>query len=855
MPDQTLFPSPSISIEKEMQESYLAYAMSVIVSRALPDVRDGLKPVHRRILYAMYEKGYVHAKAHKKCARIVGDVLGLYHPHGDTAIYDALVRMAQNFSTRVPLIDGQGNFGTMDGDSAAAMRYTEARLTAISDALLRDLDKNTVDFVPNYDETETMPSILPAGYPNLLVNGSMGIAVGMATNIPPHNLGEVIDGCCHLIDNPEDTDLSSIVFGPDFPTGGKIMGTEGIRKALDTGRGTLIVRGVCQVRTLDRYTVITITQLPYQVNKSKLVAKIAELLQNKDIEGITDLRDESDRNGIKIVIEVRKDIIPEVLLNQLYALTPLQTTFSVNALALHQGQPLCMNMVQMLNAFIAFRFSVLTRRTIFELNKAQARAHIITGLYVAVSCIDPMVQAIRQSKDREEARHVLQTTPWPAECLNALFQRMSLTDTASQTSLCTIKKAECYLSLDQTNAILDLRLHRLTGLEHQNLVQELEKLLQEIQRCTDLLSSDHAMRTFMKQELQEIKTTYATPRRTSIEDYTPNISLEDLIPKEDMVVTVSVRGYIKRVPLGTYKSQHRGGKGRNAMDTVDEDAVQKVIVANTHTVLLFFSDKGQAYTLKVYELPLATPQSKGKNIRQLLPFEKTEALSTLIPLGDTTPQDQDLIFVTSYGHVRRNSLKDFSSIRSNGLMAMRLEENSDERLVNVCLCHEDQDVILTTREGRSIRFSVKDVRRFAGRSSRGVRGIRLKNNDCVVSTNLLSAQKKDELLLTISERGFGKRTLAQEYRVSGRGGQGVATMQVTKRTGYVVNTFPVHENDHILLLTNAGQMIRCPVNQIRVSGRRTQGVIIFRVQDKETLVSAINVPQPDIEVLDEIDTE
>ena len=881
-----------ISVEEEMKRSYLDYAMSVIVSRALPDVRDGLKPVHRRILYAMAEAGYTSDKPFRKSARVVGDVLGKYHPHGQAAIYDSLVRMAQDFSLRLLLVDGHGNFGSMDGDRPAAERYTEVRLKPVSDmCLLEDYDKGTVNFEPNYDGTLEIPTVLPARFPNLLVNGAGGIAVGMATNIPTHNLGEVIDACCALIDQPDLSfeDLLAIVPGPDFPTGGMITSRKGILDAYRTGRGSIPIRGRAHVEEVrkDREAII-ITEIPYQVNKSRLVERIAELVNAKELEGISDLRDESDRHGVRVVIELKRDAQADVVLNRLYAMTPLQTSFGVNMLALHGGRPLQMNLHQVLAAFLAFREEVVTRRTRFYLNKARDRAHLVLGLLVAVFHIDAVVALIRASKDAAEARQALMARLWPAD---DIVPYLSLLQEEA-----SLKEGGYQLSEAQVKAILDLRLHRLTGLERSKLQDEMQGLLEQIKGFLELLASRPKMLELIKTELLEVRGKYADPRRTAIEELSGSQDMEDLIQREDMVVTFSHKGYIKRVALNAYRSQRRGGRGKSAMATREEDVVSQVFVANTHTPLLFFSSGGKAYQLKVYELPLGSPQTRGKPLISILDsLGKDESIATLLPVPENPAEWEHLhvIFVTSAGHVRRNALSDFQNIRANGKMAMKLEE-AGERLIAVQTCRPDQDVLLTTRQGRAIRFEVEDVRQFTGRTSTGVRGVRLQKGDAVVAMTILEGtafgpeerelylrqatklrrsegegedeadlddpsllgigktlapevfqamQEGEQFILTVSERGFGKRTSAYAYRKTGRGGQGVATLDVNQRTGDVIDAFPVAESDHVMLLTNLGQLTRFPVAQVRIAGRKTQGVTLFRLDKDERVTSVVRVEE------------
>jgi len=887
----------SISIEEEMRRSYLDYAMSVIVARALPDVRDGLKPVHRRILYAMYESGYEPEKPFRKSARVVGDVMGKYHPHGDTAIYDAMVRMAQDFSMRLPLVDGQGNFGSMDGDPPAAMRYTEVRLKKSAMSLLNDIDKETVDFQPNYDDSTHEPMVLPALLPNLLVNGAGGIAVGMATNIPPHNLGEVIDACCAYIEDPAISieRLMELVPGPDFPTGGEILGLGGIRDAYLSGKGSIVIRGKSHVEQLknDREAII-ISQVPYQVNKARMVERIAELARDKIIEGITEIRDESDREGVRVVIEVRRDISADVILSLLYKHSPLQTSFGINMLALHRGQPLLMNLKQVIAAFVEFREEVINRRSRFELRKAQERGHILLGLAVAVANIDEMIKIIRASADPILARQALMERSWSIDTALPLLQLLEQDIGNPISSIPT--QADYRLTESQAKAILDLRLHRLTGLEREKIVAEMSELSIQISRLHDILNNRTLRLQLMKNELMQAKETLATPRRTEITENDSDVDIEDLIQREDMVVTLTHNGYIKRVPLSAYRAQRRGGKGKSGMDVRDEDIVNQLFVINTHTPVLFFSNQGIVYKLKTYRLPPSTAQGRGKPLVQLLPLEKDETIATLLPLPDEQETEKlSIIFATALGQVRRNKLADFVQVKSNGKIAIKLDEN--DRLVSVQVCYDHQDVFLATAAGKCIRFPVKTLRVFAGRNSDGVRGIKLQGDDRVISMTMLehgafSAEEREsflksgrypaedisesaalpsateeeeeiagvdldsnnqedqkslpsslqamaeneQLLLAVTERGYGKRTSSYAYRLTGRGGVGIANIETSERNGLVIASFPVDNNSHIMLVTNRGQVIRCPVHDIRISSRRTQGVKLFDVASDEQVV-------------------
>ena len=873
-----------ITIEEEMQTSYLAYAMSVIVSRALPDVRDGLKPVHRRILYAMREGGYDSGKPYKKSARIVGDVMGKYHPHGDSAIYDAMVRMAQDFSMRMMLVDGQGNFGSMDGDPPAAMRYTEARLNKAAETMLEDIDKETVDFQPNYDESTLEPTVLPARFPNLLVNGASGIAVGMATNIPPHNLGEVIDACCAYVDNTDITidELVEIVPGPDFPTGGRVLGRNGILGTHHTGRGSIIMQAKTSFEEIrkDR-TAIIVNEIPYQVNKSRLLERIAEIVRDKIVDGISDLRDESDRDGVRIVIELKKDAIPEIVMNQLYKFTQLQTSFGSNMLALNYGRPLLMNLKDFISAFVNFREEVITKRTIFELGKARDRGHILAGLAVAVVNIDEVIAIIRKSANPNDAREKLMAREWNVGDVAPLIKLID--DPMYPVS----DKNTYMLSEIQARAILDLRLHRLTALERDKIGNELREVTNKIAEYLAILGSREKLMNLLRDELVDIKERFATPRRTELVEMEFEADIEDLIQKEDMVVTVSHTGYVKRVPLSTYRAQKRGGKGRTGMNTKEEDFVTDLFIANTHTPVLFFTNKGIVYKMKVYKLPIGTPQARGKAFVNLLPLAKGEKISVVMPLSEDeeTWDDLNAVFATSHGTVRRNSLSDFRSIRSNGLIAMKLE--GDETLIDVRTCTDNDDIVLSTRKGKAIRFSVEDLRVFKSRNSTGIRGIRLMENDEVMSISIIrhieaTAEERitylrmasktrnqvedeviesdeeekttasivltqerfnelaymEDFLLVVTSKGFGKRTSSYEYRVTRRGGSGIWNMKLGRRNGEIVCTFNVKDNDEVMLVTNGGQIIRMPVADVRFVGRQTQGVTLFRIGDDEEVVSA-----------------
>jgi len=892
-----------ISIVDEMKRSYLDYAMSVIVSRALPDARDGLKPVHRRILYSMHENGYTPDKKYVKSARIVGDVMGQYHPHGDQSIYDALVRMAQDFAMRVMLVDGQGNFGSVDGDPPAAMRYTESRLAKAAMPLLDDIDKDTVDFTPNYDESKDEPAVLPARYPNLLVNGAGGIAVGMATNMPPHNLGEVIDGCLAFMENPDVSaeELIEIIPGPDFPTGALILGRAGARSAYTTGRGSVIMRAKSEIEEVrkDREAII-FTEIPYQVNKASLIEKIAELVREKKIEGIADLRDESDRDGMRIVVEIKRDAMADVVLNQLYRYTPLQTSFGANMVALNGGRPELMTLKDLIKAFVDFREEVVSRRTKYLLNKARERAHVLCGLAIAVANIDEVIRLIRTAPDPNTARESLMGRDWPAHDIAPLI---ALVDDPRH----KINDDGTYrLSETQARAILDLRLQRLTALGRDEIGDELSKLAAEISDYLEILRSRVRIMSIIRDELTEIRNTFATPRKTQIVDWDSDLDDEDLIAREDMVVTVSHAGYIKRVPLSAYRAQRRGGKGRAGMTTRDEDFVTRLFVANTHTPVIFFSSEGQAYKEKVWRLPLAAPNAKGKALVNMLPLAQGERITTIMPLPEEEASwdKLDVMFATSRGTVRRNKLSDFVQVNRGGKIAMKLDEG--EHIVDVQICSENDDVLLTTAKGQCIRFAVTDVRVFKGRDSMGVRGINLASGDDIISMAILRhveatgeeraaylkmrravtgeqmgsdadasddaeeteganfslSQERyaemsalEQCILTISEKGYGKRTVSYEYRITGRGGKGITAMAVNSRNGKLVASFPVENSDQIMLVTDGGQLIRVPVDGIRVVGRNSQGVTVFSTKDKEKVVSVEHVEGEEDENGDEPATE
>ncbi|HAH10270.1 MAG TPA: DNA gyrase subunit A [Alphaproteobacteria bacterium] len=876
----------SITIEEEMRRSYLDYAMSVIVARALPDVRDGLKPVHRRILYTMYENGFTPGKPYKKSARVVGDVMGKYHPHGDLAVYDAMVRLAQHFSMRLPLIDGQGNFGSMDGDNPAAQRYTEARLEKAAMALLDDLENDTVDYTMNYSNEFKEPVVLPARYPNLLVNGSAGIAVGMATNIPPHNLGEVIDACLAYINDPDVTpdQLAEIVPGPDFPTGALIIGKNAARAALQRGRGSIIVRAKTHIETIrkDREAII-VTEFPYQVNKGQLIEKIGELVKEKKIEGISEVRDESDRQGVRSVIELKRDAVADVVLNQLFRFTQLQISFGVNMLALNRGRPELLGLKDVITAFVDFREEVVARRMRFLLRQARDKAHIQVGLAIAVANIDEFIHIIRTSPDPATARARIMERAWPAKDMAPLVALIA--DPRHVIG----GDGMIRLSEEQARAILELRLHRLTGLGRDELGGELTKLGGEIKDYLEILGSRSKLMGIIRDELTAMKAEFATPRRTQLVEMEGEVEDEDLIQREDMVVTVTHAGAIKRVPLSAYRVQARGGRGRTGVTTREEDFVTRLFVASTHAPILFFSSAGMAYVLKVWRLPLSTPQGRGKALVNLLPLKEGETITTVLPLPekDSDWEGMDVMFATRSGDVRRNSLADFTSVKANGKIAMKIEDG--DAIIAVQLCSARDDVLLTTRGGKCIRFSVEDVRVFKGRDSTGVRGIKLNDGEQVVSAAILrhvdatpaearaylkqAAQMRraagdedadtapvddaedaveelaltperyaelganEQFVLTLSARGFGKRTSAYEYRVTGRGGSGIVAMAMSDRNGVIVASFPVEDSDQIMLISDGGQTIRCPVGDVRIAGRATQGVTVFRLSDGESVVS------------------
>ena len=875
-----------IAIEDELKRSYLDYAMSVIVSRALPDARDGLKPVHRRILYSMHEQGYGAGGSYRKSARVVGDVIGKYHPHGDQAVYFAMVRMAQPFSMGLMLVDGQGNFGSIDGDMPAAMRYTEVRMARPAESLLADIEKDTVEFQDNYDGSESEPTVLPSRIPNLLVNGAGGIAVGMATNIPPHNLGEIVDACLAIIDNPDLPleELLEIVPGPDFPTGGEIIGRTGSRQALMTGRGSVIVRGVATVEEIrkDREAIV-ITELPYQVNKATLVERIADLVREKRIEGVADIRDESDRQGMRVVVELKRDAAGEVLLNQLYRFTDLQNSFGVNMLALNRGKPEQLGLRALIDCFLAFREEVIVRRTKFDLNKARDRGHVLVGLAIAVANIDEFIAIIRSSRDPAEARERLQARDWPTGDMLPLIALIQDPRTV------VVDGVKVKLSDEQARSILALTLSRLTGLGREEIFGEAETLATAIAGYLQILGSRDQVLDIMRAELRAVREAFAVPRRSRFTEGDADLEDEDLIAREDMVVTVTHGGYVKRTPLNTYRTQKRGGKGRSGMATKAEDAVVRVFVASTHAPILFFSSEGQVYTLKVWRLPIGLPNSRGKALVNLLPLEQNETITSILqaPEDEAAWDRQDLMFATQSGGVRRNKLSDFQRINRAGKIAMKLDEG--DHIVGVSICTADQDVLLTTALGRCIRFAVDEVRVFAGRDSTGVRGVRLAEGDRVMSMAILRqvgstpeerraymkqaaalrratgealddagtpddeevgdvaeaalSQERfaelgaaEQFILTADSEGFGKRTSAYEYRRTGRGGQGLIAHDMA-RGGHLVASFPVETGDELMMVSDQGQIIRAPVDEIRIAGRNTRGVILFRTAEGEHVVS------------------
>ncbi len=880
-----------ITIEEEMKRSYLDYAMSVIVSRAIPDVRDGLKPVHRRILYSMHENGFTREKAYRKSARVVGDVIGKYHPHGDTAVYDALVRMAQDFSMRLPLLDGQGNFGSVDGDPPAAMRYTEVRMDRPAASLLADIEKNTVNFQDNYDSSEQEPVVLPARFPNILVNGAGGIAVGMATNIAPHNLGEVIEATLALMENGQlsDDELLEIIPGPDFPTGGQIMGRSGAKQGVLTGRGSVTVRAVTAIEEIrkDRFAIVA-TELPYQVNKANLQKKIVALVNDKKIEGVSGVRDESDRVGMRLVVELKRDAVPEVVLNQLFRYTPMQQNFSSNMLALNGGKPEQMNVRDMLEAFLSFREDVIARRTKFDLAKARDRAHILVGLATAVANIDEIIRIIRSSANPKDARENLLARTWPAKGMGALIKLIA--DPRSK----LLDDGNIQLTEEQAKAILDLRLVKLTALGMDEITEEAEKLAATITDLLDILRSRARVQAIISEELSEIKEKYATPRRSEFVAGGLDFEDEDLIAVEDMVVTVTAAGYVKRTPLDTYRAQRRGGKGRSGMSMKDEDYVTTVFVATTHTPVLFFSSTGMAYKLKVWKLPPGGPNTRGKALVNLLPLSQDEKINSIMALPENEEDwaDMDILFASRSGGVRRNSLSDFTRVNRNGKIAMKPDEG--DGIVDVRICSEDDDAMLTTANGKSIRFRTTDIRRFVGRTSSGVRGIKLADGDEVISMAILRhvdietdearaymkhanatrralgdetddeaddlevqtslddarlefLQANEQFVLTLADDGLGKRSSSYDYRCMNRGGQGVTAQNLDRGKksddAKLVRSMSIEEDNQLMIVTDGGQLIRCPVRNISIVSRSARGVTVIRVKDEERVVSVERIEE------------
>ena len=879
MSEETIVNPPSeierIDIVDEMKTSYLDYAMSVIVSRALPDVRDGLKPVHRRILYASQEGGFVAGRAYRKSAKIVGDVMGNYHPHGDSAIYDALARMTQDWSMRVPLIDGQGNFGSMDPDPPASMRYTEARLAKVANSLLNDLDKDTVNFTPNYDGSREEPQVLPARFPNLLVNGAGGIAVGMATNIPPHNLGEVITACLAYIDNGAITidELIEIVPGPDFPTAPLILGQAGARSAYHDGKGSIMMRARHEIEEQrgDRQSIV-LTSIPFQVGKNGLVEKIADAAKDKRIEGVADIRDESSRMGVRVVIDLKRDATPEVVLNQLWRFTPAQSSFPANMLAIRGGRPEVLNLRDIIEAFVKFREEVITRRTKFELNKARDRAHILLGLVIAVTNMDEVVRLIRGSSSPSQARDALQAREWPVAEIAGYIQLVEAIETEVE--------GDTYRLTDiQVKAILDLRLHRLTALGRDEIGDELKELASHIEEYLAILGDRAKLYQVMRGELEAVRDEFATPRLSEIAPAWDGLDDEDLMEREDMVVTVTHGGYIKRTALGTFRAQNRGGKGRAGMATKDEDAVVELFVTSTHTPVLFFSTHGKVYRLKVWKLPEGGPQTKGRPMVNLLPLAEGETISTVLPLPEDEAEWENLhvMFATAKGTVRRNSMGAFTNIPTNGKIAMRIDEGSDDRLIGVALLTEGDDVLLATRQGKAIRFAATDVREFQSRTSTGVRGMKLKGKDEVISLSIVhgfeaTAEEREQYLkaalwkdngntatlsdermrefseneqfiLTVCANGYGKRSSAFEYRQSGRGGQGILNIDNIARNGEVVASFPASHDKQLMLVTNQAKMIRMNIGDMRVIGRNSSGVKLFDVAKGENVVGAAKIDE------------
>ena len=871
----------SVQIVDEMKTSYLSYAMSVIISRALPDARDGLKPVHRRIIYAMYKGGYDWSKQFRKSARVVGDVIGKYHPHGDQAVYDALVRLAQDFSMSVKLLDGQGNFGSMDGDRAAAMRYTETRLAKISEFLVADIEKNTIDYQNNYDDTELEPTVLPAQFPNLLVNGAGGIAVGMATNIPPHNLGEIIDGTLAYIDKNDISidELIKLIPGPDFPTGGLIIGKDAIKTGYKTGRGSIKIRGEIDTEEEKKdKTLIVIKSVPFQTNKSLLIEKIALLVREKKIEGISDIRDESNKEGVRIVIELKRGVSSEVIINQLYKYSPIESSFGFNTLAILNGKPELLNLKQFIKVFVDFREKVLIKRTLFDLKKAKDRVHILIGLFIAIENIDEIILIIRKSKNPNEAKTTLQNKQWSFKKSKINKDVLDVSDLSN--------KDQYHLSDYQVKAILELRLQKLTGIGHEEINQEISDLYKLIVQYKKILNDRNALLTQIKDELKDIKAKFATPRKTKIINQIGSFDIEDVVQKEDVIITITNKGYIKRSPLSSVKVQKRGGKGKTGITTRDEDFVNQIFTANTHTPILFFTSKGIVYKLKAWKIPEGSNQSKGKALNSILALKEGHVITSIMPL----PSDESLwanmkiIFATSNGKVRKNSLLDFESIQTTGKIAIKLEDN--DSIAGIKILDDDDDFLLSSKHGKSLRVQSKKLRIFKGRSSKGIKGMSLKKDDKIISLSILKSVKitseeaksyikvsrlekdaeetpddeldntkivklskkqldefknKEQYILTITENGYGKRSSAYEYRVSGRGGQGIINIIASERNGNVASTFTINHEDQIMLITDKGQMIRCNVKDIRITGRNTQGVRIFNLSENEKVVSAARI--------------
>ena len=828
-----------IAMYDEMSSSYLSYAMSVIVSRALPDIRDGLKPVHRRIIYAMYKGGFDWSKQFRKSARIVGDVIGKYHPHGDQAVYDALVRMVQDFSMSVPLIDGQGNFGSVDGDPPAAMRYTETRLSKIAEYLIEDIEKNTVDFKSNYDETEKEPVVLPAQYPNLLVNGAGGIAVGMATSIPPHNLGEVINATQALINNKDIkiNELMKHIPGPDFPTGGTIIGKDIIKTGYKTGRGSFKIRGDINIEQLKNGKErLVITNIPYQINKSVLNEKIVELIRDKKIEGISDIRDESNREGIRVAIDLKRNTEPETVKRQLYKYTSLESSFSFNTLAIVDKKPKNCNLKDFLESFLKFREDVVTKKTKFDLKKAEDRAHILIGLSVAVENIDKIIKIIRNSKNPEIAKETLIKTKWKIKSTQKFIKLIEKKNTITAYSF----------SIDQVNSILELRLQKLTALGINEIETEIKKLSDLIVQYKKILTSRKELLKVINNDLNLIKEKYSNPRRTKIIDAILNYDIEETIQKESVIITVTLQGYIKRGALSSVRAQKRGGKGKAGIKTREQDSVVQTLSVNTHTSVLFFSTEGLVYKLKAWKIPEGTSISRGKSLYNILPLKNHQSISSIMPLPEEKSEWKNLniVFATSKGKIRKNSLEDFININASGKIAMKLDP--DDKIIGVKICREDQDIILSSLNGKSIRFNVEKIRLFKGRSSKGIRGINLKEKDMIVSLSTIdkdtkNGKKGDKFILSITENGFGKRTASNDFRVTNRGGKGIIGIVNSSRNGNVSSSFPVFEGDEILISTNKGRVIRVAVKEIRIAGRNTQGVRIIRLSGDEKVVSAIKI--------------